>query len=226
MKKQFLLIIITLSTMTGFSQDIERMRFLNDLTTKSMQRTKIAMGTVGTPYITKAFQPALVSGVSQNAMMRYDAYNDQFEFINSSRDTLVLNRLEQYNKVTFTISNTVYKLMDYTKKGEKVNGYLISLFEKNGYGLFKKQNVRFTKEREANNSYDKSLPARYDKQNDTYFFKNGDKGISEMPDSKKGFFKLFPEKKAELESFFKQNDIDLDKEADMIKVLDLLAVSS
>ena len=44
----------------------------------------------------------------------------------------------------------------------------------------------------------------------------------EVPTSKKGFLKLFPEKKVEIEDFVKQNNTDFEKEQDLIKRADFL----
>lgn len=179
---------------------------------------------VGSPYLNKMFAPAIVSNVSKNAMMRYDAYSDEFEFVNSTRDTLVLNKVEPYTAITFTITNTKYQLVDYNNKGKMTKGYLIWLAEKNNFTLYKKQNVTYTKERIAKSGYEKNTPASFERAHDTYYLKDNDKGIFEFPSNKKGLIKLFPEKKTELESFIKQNSIDFEKESDMIKIVDFLAV--
>jgi hypothetical protein len=233
MKKEFA-IIVTLLSITAYCQNNQSYQnneinrnidVLNEVALNKSLKYEPAK-TEGSPYLNKLFAPALVAGVSKNAMMRYDAFSDEFEFVNSTRDTLVLNKVEPYTNITFTITNTKYQLVDYKNKGKETKGYLIWLFEKNNYALFKKQNVLYTKARIAKSGYEKDTPAKFEKGNDTFFLKDGDKGISEFPSNKKGLLKLYPEKKAEIETFVKQNDIDFDKESDLIKIVDFLATQS
>ena len=44
----------------------------------------------GSRYIQPMFSQAKVENVEANANMRYNAYSDEFEFLNSKNDTLVL----------------------------------------------------------------------------------------------------------------------------------------
>ncbi len=176
----------------------------------------------GSPYLNKVFLPATVNGI--NASMRYNAYRDEFEFIDAKRDTLVLNKMDQYNSITFATVANQYRLVEFSNKGELTKGYLIALFEKNNFALFKRQAVVLIPEKLAANAYESDRPASYVKAEDTFYFKNGEKGIIEFPSNKKGLIKLFPEKKVEIENFFKQNKIDFDKEADLVKIIDFLAV--
>jgi hypothetical protein len=226
MKKQFAIsIICALVSVSAYCQNHERDRLVDVLNEYALNKQlKYEPSKVkGSPYLNKMYAPATVSGVTGNAMMRYDVFNDEFEFVNSTRDTLVLNKVEPYNSITFTITNTNYKLVNYNAKGKATKGYLIWLYEKNNLTLFKKQNIIYTKERMATSGFDKSTPATFDRAEDTYYFKNGNNGISEFPANKKGLLKLFPEKKTELETFFKQNKIDFEKDSDVIKVAGFLA---
>lgn len=223
MKKLLAVVFIgSFCSIAGYSQDNERNEVLEVI--DYMARTKQAnysSKTAGSPYINKFFQSAKVDNVSQSAAMRYDAYQDEFEFI-KGRDTLVLNK-EKYNSITFMGSNTKYKLVDYTKKGKKINGYLISLYEKGDYALFKKQNISYEPEKVATTSFDRSIPASFVKDSDTFFIKDKDRGISELPKNKKGLIKLYPDKKDQLEAFIKQNDTNFDNEADLKKLIEFLA---
>lgn len=230
MKKLFVITIIgSFISISGYSQvnnqGDDRTRLLNVLEEMARNRDKyyVASRTEGSPYIVKSFTPATVSNVTNTALMRYDAYQDEFEFINPSKDTLALNKSELYNTITFTITNTKYNYVNYTKNGKPVTGYLIWLHDKNGLSFYKKQNVSFTKERIAKSGFDKDIPANFSRGEDTFFIKDNDKGIREFPTTKKGLLKLYTERKDALETFIKQNNIDFDKEADLIKIVDFLA---
>lgn len=233
MKKLFALTAITalfsLSAQSQAFQNSEEGRLLDDYDMASRGRIihKVPAKTMGSPYLNKSFLPAKVGNVTKGAFMRYDAYNDEFEFINAKNDTLVLNKEEKFSNITFTHTNTKYQLVDYTnKKGTETNGYLIWLHDNKGFTLFKKQNITFTSEQVAERPFEPSSPAKFEQTKDSYYFKNSDKGIALFPSSKKALIKLFPEKKTEIEAFIKQNDIDFDKESDMSKIIDFLAIQN
>ena len=68
-----------------------------------------------------------------------------------------------------------------------------------------------------------ALPiSQYSKSSDVYFLKNNGK-IAEFPSNRKKLAKLYPDMKGVIETFVKENKIDFDKEADKIKIIDLLA---
>jgi hypothetical protein len=180
--------------------------------------------TEGSPYSNKMFAPAAVSGLSQKVMMRYDTFADEFEFVNSTRDTLVLNKLDNYNTITFSNTNMKYQLVDYFTNGKVTKGYLIWLYAKNNFTLYKKQNIVYNKERIAKSGFDKTTPANFEKAKNSYYVRDGEKAILEFPTNKKTLLKAYPERKTDIETFIKQNNIDLEKESDIIKVVDFLAV--
>lgn len=231
MKKLFALAVTTalfsISAQSQVFQNSEEGRLLDDydMVSRGKISQKVPAKTMGSPYLNKTFFPAKVGNVTKVALMRYDAYNDEFEFINAKNDTLVLNKTETFNNITFSHSKIKYQLVDYTnKKGDPINGYLINLHENNVFTLYKKQTITYTKEQVAERPFEPSSPAKFESGKDIFFLKNKDKGIEVFPSNKKGLLKLFPEKKIELEAFIKKEDIDFDKEADMIKVIDFLAV--
>ena len=233
MKKLFALaattVLFSLSAQSQAFQNSEEGRLLDDydLVSRGKITRKVPAKTMGSPYLNKTFFPAKVGNITKVAFMRYDAYNDEFEFINAKNDTLVLNKDEKFSTITFTHNNAKYQLVDYTnKKGDATNGYLVSLHENNGITLFKKQTVTFAKEQVAERPFEPSSPAKFEPAKDVFYFKNNDKGIVVFPSNKKGLLKLFPEKKAALEAFIKQNDIDFDKESDLFKLIDFLSTQN
>lgn len=225
MKKYILTFIVFFLSITMYCQDQERHRIIDVITDMTILKQSYydVDNTKGSPYLNQNFIPAVVGDAKINALLRYDVHNDEFEFVNG-KDTLLLNKTEQFNTITLPGTNTKYKLVEYDKKGKLAPGYLIWLYEKNNLILFKKQNIVYNKERIAKSSFEKDTPANFERIKDTYYLKDHNKVISEFPSNKKGLLKLYPEKKAELEAFIKQNNIDFEKEPDIIKVVNFLAV--
>ena len=171
--------------------------------------------------------PAKVGDLPGNAFMRYNAYSDEFEFIDSKNDTLVLHKSEAFKDIIFMGSNTRYELVNYTSKGgEALSGYLIRLNERNDCVLYKKQKVNYYAAQEAKTSYDNGTPAKFEPVDDIFYFKRKDKEVVELPSSRKGLVKLYPEKKEKIEAFIKQNEIGFKKEDDYVKLADFLSLEN
>jgi hypothetical protein len=220
MKRNLLAVSITLLSIAAYSQtDISAIRMYNKLDDLDRNKKYLKSHVEGSPYWNPNFAPALVNDVAQVAMMRYEANEDEFEFINAAKDTLMLSKEARFNTITFTSTHTKYKFVNYKNdKGEDVNGYLILLSEKNNFKLYKKQTITFIKEREATSSYDMNQSARFEKGDEIFYFKDKENPIMKFPDSKKKLLKLFPEKKTELEAFIKENKIDFERESDLIEL--------
>lgn len=108
------------------------------------------------------------------------------------------------------------------ENGKLNYGYLIDLYQKNDFGLFKKQTILLSEEKIAKTSMERSMPPQYSKIGDKYYLKSKN-NISEFPDSKKRLSKIFPDKKELIEIFVKENKINFDKDADKIKIIDFLS---
>jgi hypothetical protein len=64
-------------------------------------KTKI----VGSPYTQKMFAQAKVGTVEQKNFMRYNVFNDEFEFISAQKDTLILDKIEDFGTIVFPETN-------------------------------------------------------------------------------------------------------------------------
>lgn len=223
MKKQFaVLAFILFYSIAGYTQ-VYKPVILDKMEMLSVRASRDKKFADGSPYVNAAFLPAKVNDIIGNAPMRYNGYNDSFEFISTKKDTLVLDKKEEFNNITFLSPSRNYQLVDYfDAKGNKIYGYLIKVREKNDFILYKRQRVHFTEAKQASSSYDTDKPAKFSPMKDTYFLKNQADGIIELPTNKKGIVKLLAAKKPDLEAFIKQNNIDVDEEQDLIKLIDFL----
>ncbi len=134
MKNQFTLTVITVVlSISAYCQNNDETRLIDGFEIASLGKVtrKVAPKTQGSPYLIKFFAPAKVWNVAKTAPMRYDVYNDEFEFINAKNDTLILNKTEAFSNITFTQSNIKYQLVDYTNKKDscRFDRIKISLFQ-------------------------------------------------------------------------------------------------
>ena len=148
---------------------------------------------------------------------------DEFEFISPKNDTLILDKIADFGDLKVVLSNAKYKLVNYLNQDDKYQyGYLINLYEKSSYGVFKKETVLLSEGKIARTTLERDMPAQYSKSSDVYFLKNKDK-IFEFPSNRKKLIKIYPDMKEVIETFVKENKIDFDKDTDKIKIIDLLA---
>jgi hypothetical protein len=178
----------------------------------------------GSPYINSLFSTAKVDGIEGKANMRYNAYLDAIEFITASNDTLALDKIADFGSITFLSSNKKYKLVTYSNNIQKsYQGYLVEVYQKSNYAFLKREWVIFYAGKKAKTSLEKDMPAKFIKQDDTYYFRDSKGNITDFPESKKQLAKLFPDKKEAIEAFVKDNKIDFGVDADRIKIIDFLA---
>ncbi len=178
----------------------------------------------GTPYLQQMFAIAKVENVNQKYFMRYNVFADEFEFITPKNDTLVLDKIKDFSKITFTGINKKYALVDYINIGGKsVKGYLIESHSKGNCTLYVQERVLFYDGKVAKTSLEKDMPARYVKSDNAYYFKYNDQGIIEFPENKKQLLKLFPAKKQEIEVFLKESKVSFSEDYDKVKIIDFLS---
>lgn len=178
----------------------------------------------GSPYAQPLFASAKITDVPQKYYMRFNVYADEFEFITPKNDTLILDKIDAFNSITFTANNKNYNLLSYTDpKGKFINGYLIKVYAKNNVTLYEKETVIFYEQKIAKTTMERNMPARFAKNDNTYYIEVKSGTIVEFPDSKKRLLKLLPEHKEALETFLKENKVSFDDPSDLIKIVAFLA---
>lgn len=225
MKTKAITFVVMLLAAHSFAQSLQKEIQHPDIASRLFHNpSKSGAAPEGSPYIQTAFAKAKVVKAGVDAFMRYNAFSDEFEFINAKNDTLVLDKIDDFSDIDFAGLRKKYRLLAYTDSHNKLSyGYLILLSQKNDIALYKKESVNFTEAKVAKTTLERSMPARYTKGGDAYFIKVKDGTATEFPDGKKDLCKMFPDKKAAIESFIKENKIDLDSEADKMRIVDFLA---
>ncbi len=178
----------------------------------------------GSPYLTKQFDSAKIQNIDGQTKMRYNGYEDVFEFISVANDTLMLDKKVDFEIVEFINQKKKYRLLNYIDfKKNNITGYLEELYVVGNYAIFKKEIIKFREEKLGMTSLEGNLPAKYYTSNPVYYLKFRTILI-EFPSSKKELQKSFSTKKDTIEVFFKENKINFNNEKDLKKIVDLLAV--
>jgi hypothetical protein len=227
--KTFILILLILNTLTFFAQNKgvnNKYEVLDPNHAGKIFRNPIqkAEKPSGSPYKLNTFTQAKVANVDQKAFMRYNIFKDEFEFLNAKKDTLILDKLEDFNTISFNDIGNKYELLNYSNsKNNSIYGYLIPIYEKDGFTLYKKENINFYEGKVAKTTLERSMPSKFVQSENTYFFKNKQQFTTELPSSKKNLNKLFPDKKEAIDTYFKENKLGFKDENDLKKILDLIS---
>lgn len=175
----------------------------------------------GSPYYNDKFLHSEIAGIEAASRSRYNAEADQIE-IEYKDEIFALPKEERYNSVK--IVNALYKLHKYTNtNGEDTFGYLVELSSKNNVTLLRRDKIKLQKEKQATTGYSGYTPPKYIKANSDYYLQLKNSNIVEFPSSKKKLIELFKDKKSEIETFLKANDLSFKNENDMISITEFIS---
>ncbi len=173
----------------------------------------------GSQYIDDKFYPSQFSCVDEvTPPIRYNAYRDEMEFMKDGK----MYYANKIDSCVIILSNKFYKYVSYKEK-DITNGYLVLLTKtaNSKYNLYKKEKVIYVPEYVPNSNYGDPKPANYAVEKSKFFIGNQE-DISEFPNKKNEFLKLFPTQKEILETYIKENKISFSDELSLIKLVDYL----
>ncbi|SRX53061.1 hypothetical protein [Aequorivita sp. CIP111184] len=147
--------------------------------------------------------------------MRYNAFADEIEIKKNSSDENY-GALIKDPTIFVKMFRDIYVFVPYEGSNEK-GGYFNVLSDGKTYDLYKKTKATFREPQKARTSYERDTPPSFQKTVTYYLVQDGT--FLEMPSSKSKILKMMDSKKKEVKEYIGQNNIDLDKEADMIKLV-------
>lgn len=166
----------------------------------------------GSAYFDKQFSMASVSTSYEDVLVRYNIYKDEVEF-KKNEEIMVLPKTDTFSKIVFKNSKNVLVLLDST-------GYYFEIV-KGKYALYKKLKTKFIDFVPAPTPYQTDQPAKFRNMEPAYYIKTNDRLIGNFK-STKDLASQLPDKKDALNSFLKSNKIKVDKEEDLIKLVNFL----
>jgi hypothetical protein len=163
-------------------------------------------------YITQAYNPAYIDDFKQDAYLRYNAFDDQMEFV--KKETTYYLKKELGRTVNFASLNQLYKV--YSISGD-LSFFLVHTEGKSS--LLAKQSVRFIEAKKATTTYGKDKPASYKRISDELYLALNNTTLVKLPTKKKEFYKTFGSKASEIKSYMKKNKLSYKKVEDLKKVV-------
>ncbi|WP_313004637.1 hypothetical protein [Chryseobacterium gleum] len=170
----------------------------------------------GSPYYNKEYSLAKFSGTEESAPARYNSFKDEIEFKKGDK-SFVLPKNENFSRITLTNNN---EILVYLNTNDDLSGYFLEIVG-GKYGLYKKIKTIFIDAISANSTYETDKPAKFKNLDPVYYIKT-ESGYIKKPKKIKEIAEAFPAKKEEIEKFAKSNNIKINKEEDLIKLVKFL----
>lgn len=176
----------------------------------------------GSPYYQNNFQLGKVFTnndiTARSVPMRYNIFADEIE-INTSQDpnNQNLNTLIKSTNVFVKIGPDVFVYVKNLTNSEQ-SGYFNVVFEGEHFDLYKKSKVKYIEKRFAETPYQKDQPARFDRI-DTFFLISKTGLFYELPTNRKRFTAVFNEYQKNIDTFVRDQRIDIKNKEDLIKVV-------
>lgn len=173
----------------------------------------------GSPYINEDFLAAQIEG--DLYMMRYNAYEDQFEYLDNDVVVTFPAKLGS-TIVEIPRLNQKYEYLNYKNGNSYDYGYLAVVYESENLKLFKKEKVIYIEGIAPKTSYDRAYPDEYRRDKDVFYYQINKGEIDRIPSRRKQLTLLFKEKDKEIDNFIKDNKISLSDENDLIKLFEFI----
>ena len=153
--------------------------------------------------------------MKSKVLMRYNAFADEIEIKKHATDKNY-GALIKDPEVFVKIGRDIYLFVPYQGSNEK-GGYFNVVSDGKNYDLYKKVTSKFNEAKKARNNYQTDTKPSFSKNVKYYLVEDGT--FLEMPSNKSRILKMMDKKKTEMKAFIKENKLDLDKEADLIKAV-------
>jgi hypothetical protein len=224
--KNTLIIVICFACSIGFSQN-RNTQFKTELfvysadifDTRNLYDPAAPENFDGTPYYVNEFLLGDVylenEIILSNGALRYNAVADEIEYKESLND-------DDKSAKALVKSKEIYaKIMNDTFVFIPSQGYYLVIFDGNNLSLLKKVTKKYFPPKKAQNNYERSTLARFeDRFKYTIYSKNGK--TLELPKSKNKKIKAFGNDEKIVESYTKEQKLDLNNEKDIKKLIQYL----
>jgi len=229
MKNLFFFLVVAISPLAVIAQnitpDVVRTVDVNLQVQKNRGEVyKTYVDVDGSPYMNDDFMPAMLYPDEKLYLARYNAKDDEIEVQLAEDKILVLDNSRRDYTMVFRDNDLTYTTL--YNEGKKMPGYYVKVVTTDEISVYKKQAKRFVEGREAVDNFSKNKDAYFTEANETFFIQFGENGpIEEMPTKRRKFSKLFDSKEDEIDDYIKDNDIDLEEESGIKKVVGFISTN-
>ncbi|MCG2780207.1 MAG: hypothetical protein L6264_04600 [Weeksellaceae bacterium] len=178
---------------------------------------KPSMDIEGSIFVYPDFITGRVKGSSILHKIRYNAFDDELEII---KDGSYYKLKKTYSfPIEFVDTNETIIYSTYYLNRVRYDGYLFEVANNDHFAIYRKTKIVFIPEKVGRTSFEMSTPPEYKKVPDVYFIQKEKGEINAIPELKKEFINLFPEKKELINQNFKGRKIDFSNISEINKLL-------
>lgn len=152
--------------------------------------------------------------------IRYNVVLDELEF--KKNDKIYALVPQDYAIIKIPFINKVYSYLNYYFENTSKKGFLGVETTNKNINFYTKEVIVYVPYAEASNAYSEPIPAHFKKGEKLYFIGLSDKSIVEIPKKNKDLLKLFPLYEKEISAFIKTNKISLNKEKELLLLVNYL----
>jgi hypothetical protein len=191
------------------------------------KKTNVEMEILGSPYLTEHFVKSKVyfgEELVGDYFIRYNALSSEIEIKETNLEEEAPKRLLANQDLRVKYGNRELRFTTYiTKKDETKNGFMSIIEAGNKYTLYHRLAVKYSEGKAAANSMVNPIPSRYAHFVEYYYKKEGVDRIDQLSQKKGALLKILDkELREDVNSFLKENKIDLGEEEDLIRTFDYI----
>lgn len=224
MKKQLLIVIILFCTTYSFSQTLvyetkEVLDFYSNVKLVNPGGDLPAYGSdiKGSPYLIDEFKKGIIYTTNKQKFidvpLRFNIYNDNFEFKTAEGEVMEIAAPEIVEKITYNDCNMVY--MPYT--GEKTGKGFFKELQEGKASLYAHHEVVF-KDSPRQESFAMPEPPKFIKKQDSHYIRFGS-GKAIKVGNKNELIQIFPDHQKEISAFVKKNKVKTNKTEKLMELV-------
>ncbi len=181
----------------------------------------------GYPYANNDFQKtALFYGEEKLGPIfyRYNALNQEIEIKMENTENEGVRALGRDKKISILVDGKKTSFKTFIDKdGKTLNGYLIALTLDGDTRLYKRMYVKYTEGKKAENSFVQAVPNKFTHYTSYFLEIEGQNRVDEIVLKNKKLLSMLPsDSRSNLQSFLKENKLNIKKEYDLIRAIRFL----
>ena len=181
----------------------------------------------GSPYTNNEFQKTELFYETEKLgplFYRYNALNQEIEIKMENNENEGIRALGRDKKIAILVDGKKTSFKTFIDKdGKTLNGYLTALTLDGKVSLYKRQYVKYTEGKKAENSFVQAVPSKFTHYVGYYLEIEGQNRIDEIElKNKKLLNMLSSDSRSKLQDFLKENKLNIKKEYDLIRAVRFL----
>ncbi|MEZ4858864.1 MAG: hypothetical protein R2781_08650 [Flavobacteriaceae bacterium] len=158
--------------------------------------------------------------IANNVALRYNGLRDEFEVKeNLSTPNTAAKVMMRNPDIYVKMTNKVF-VYAAPKEGVIKPGYFLVLFEGESADLYKKVAKEFVEGMAATTSLTRAVPNSYKEKESYYLVNRKSNTFQEFPSSRNAKFTVFKDKKKEIKTYSKEENLNINRESSLIKLVE------